>query len=114
MASITCISCGAEIYKITTPLHCTDCYDKLVAENKRLQNLVERWAERAADELLKRATLEAMRGMQEYRDVALLREALGQLLRCSAYREYGHCGQCEQRARYALNATARPKVGEAP
>ena len=35
-------------------------------------------------------------------EIERLRGALDGLLRCSAYREFGQCGQCEQRARAAL------------
>jgi len=42
------------------------------------------------------------RAQRAERQIAELRAALDSLVRCSAYREYGHCGQCEQRAQLAL------------
>ena len=64
------------------------------------------WEERARDELQRRASLEATHGIRQHKKEKQLRAALDGLLRCTAYREYGHCGQCEQRARIALEDTA--------
>jgi hypothetical protein len=77
---------------------------KAAAKQHRRQE--EWWKKQAISELTKRASLETSKGIQEAKDVIMLRRALDGLLRCSAYREYGQCGQCEQRAVIALRKTA--------
>ena len=64
------------------------------------------WEERACEELQRRASLEAGHGIRQYKREVQLRAALDGLLRCAAYREYGQCSQCEQRAQIALKGTA--------
>lgn len=64
------------------------------------------WEERAWEELQRRVMPEVAQGIQRGKREIHLRAALDGLLRCSAYREFGHCGQCEQRARAALKETA--------
>ncbi|NIV40265.1 MAG: hypothetical protein GWN58_65945, partial [Anaerolineae bacterium] len=65
---------------------------------RRYRNWRAWWENRAWEELQARATLIIQQGKRE----VLLESALRGLLNCSAYREFGHCGQCEQRAHHAL------------
>ena len=75
------------------------------ASARRWRKEAKWWEKQAINELATRAGAQAKVGIQQLR-IAQLRHALDSLLRCSAYRELGHCGQCEQRAVQALRATA--------